>query len=133
MYFLDRDLPLPIYYESCGFTLAVIDNFSFFRYPVLLRNYNAQTFIDPNEFFLRTSKVKLNSFESDDEKEIVTEVLNDFLQLIKIKKKSRCSSKGALVVNYVKGISEYFLENGIYGTDFAKIIVGRSSVTKQYY
>ena len=76
--------------------LVVIDIFSKFSWTIPLRNKYAQSITDAFSQIIKTSNCKPNLLETDDGKEYVNKIFNEFLNNIKIKRYSRYTDKGAV-------------------------------------
>ena len=78
------------------YILVVIDNFSKFGWTIPLKNKYAQTITDAFLQIVKTSKRKPNLSETDDGKEYVNKIFNEFLNNNNIKRYSRYTDKGAV-------------------------------------
>ena len=78
------------------YIVVIIDNFSKFGWKTPLQNKYAQTITDEFSLIINKSKRKPNLIETDDGKEFVNKIFNDFLKLNNIKRYSRYTSKGAV-------------------------------------
>ena len=78
------------------YILVVIDNFSKFGWTIPLKNKYAQSITDAFSQNVKSSKRKPNLLETDDGKEYVNKIFNEFLNNNKIKRYSRYTDKGAV-------------------------------------
>ena len=80
------------------YILAVIDNFSKFGWtiPIPVKNKYAQSITDAFSQIIKTSKRKPNLLETDDGKEYVNKIFNEFLINHNIKRYSRNTALGAV-------------------------------------
>ena len=78
------------------YILVVIDNFSKFGWTFPLKNKYAQSITDAFSQIIKTSRRKPNLLETDDGKEYVNKIFNEFLNNHNIKRYSRYTDKGAV-------------------------------------
>ena len=78
------------------YILVVIDNFSKFAWTIPLKNKYAQSITDAFSEIIKSSNRKPNLLETDDGKEYVNKIFNEFLNNNKIKRYSRYTDKGAV-------------------------------------
>ena len=78
------------------YILVVIDNFSKFGWTIPLKNKYAQSITDAFSQIIKTSRRKPNLLETDDGKEYVNKIFNEFLINNNIKRYSRYTDKGAV-------------------------------------
>ena len=78
------------------FILVVIDTFSKFAWTVPLKNKYAQTITTEFSNVITKSKRKPKLIETDDGKEFVNKIFNDYLKQNDIKRYSRFTDKGAV-------------------------------------
>ena len=68
------------------YILVVIDNFSKFGWTILLKNKYAQSITDAFSQIIKSSRRKPNLLETDDGKEYVNKIFNEFLNNHNIKR-----------------------------------------------
>ena len=78
------------------YILVVIDNFSKFGWTIPLKNKYAQSITDAFSQIIKTSRRKPNLLETDDGKEYVNKIFNEFLNTNMIKSYSRYTDEGAV-------------------------------------
>ena len=78
------------------YILVVIDNFSKFGWTIPLKNKFSQSITDAFSEIIKSSNRKPNLLETDDGKEYVNKIFNEFLNNNKIKRYSRYTDKGAV-------------------------------------
>ena len=78
------------------FILVVIDNFSKFGWKIPLKNKYAQSITDAFSQIVKSSKRQPNLLETDDGKEYVNKIFNEFLNSNNIKRYSRNTALGAV-------------------------------------
>ena len=78
------------------YILVVIDNFSKFGWTIPLKNKYGQSITYAFSQIIKTSKRKPNLLETDDGKEYVNKIFNDFLNNHNIERYSRYTDKGAV-------------------------------------
>ena len=79
------------------YILVVIDNFSKFGWVTSLRNKSSQTIVDEFSKIIINSKRKPNLLETDDGKEFVNKIFNEFLKLNNIKQIFSVYFKGSSI------------------------------------
>ena len=79
------------------YILVVIDNFSKFGWTIPLKNKYSESITDAFSQIIKTSKRKPKLLETDDGKEYVNKIFNDFLNKNNIKRYSRYTDKGAVL------------------------------------
>ena len=95
---LDMNDYNPINNKGYRYILLVIDNFNKFRWTILLKNKYAQSITDAFSQVFKTSRRKPNLLETDDGKEYVNKIFNEFLSNHNIKRYSRNTALGAVFV-----------------------------------
>ena len=78
------------------YILVVIDNFSKFGWTIPLKNKFSQSITDVFSEIIKSSNRKPNLLETDDGKEYINKIFNEFLNNNKIKRYSRYTDKGAV-------------------------------------
>ena len=78
------------------YILVVIDNFSKFGWTIPLKNKYSQSITDAFSQIIESSRRKPYLLETDDGKEYVNKIFNEFLNNNKIKRYSRYTDKGAV-------------------------------------
>ena len=78
------------------YILVVIDNFSNFGLTIHLKKKFAQSITDAFSEIIKSSNRKPNLLETDDGKEIVIKIFNEFSKKKTIKRYSRYTDKGAV-------------------------------------
>ena len=83
------------------YILVVIDNFSNFCWTIPLKNKYAQSITDAFSQIVKSSKRKPNLLETEDGKEYVNKIFNDFLNKHNIKRNSRNTALGAVFADTI--------------------------------
>ena len=78
------------------YILVVIDNFSKFGWTIPLKNKFSQSITDAFSKIIKSSNRKPNLLETDDGREYVNKIFNEFLNNNKNKRYSRYTDKGAV-------------------------------------
>ena len=78
------------------YILVVIDNFSKIGWTIPLKNKYAQSIPDAFSQIIKTSRRKTNLLETDDAKEYVNKIFNEFSNNHNIKRYSRNTALGAV-------------------------------------
>ena len=78
------------------YILVVIDSFSKFGWTFPLKNKHAQSITDAFSQIIKTSRRKPNLLETDDGKEYVKKIFNEFLNKHNIKRYSRNTALGTV-------------------------------------
>ena len=78
------------------YILVVIDNFSKIGWTIPLKNKYAQSITDAFSQIIKTSRRKTNLLETDDAKEYVNKIFNEFSNNHNIKRYSRNTALGAV-------------------------------------
>ena len=78
------------------YILVVIDHFSKFGWTIPLKNKYAQSITDAFSQIVKSTKRKPNLFQTDDGKEYVNKIFNEFLNNHNIKRYSRNTPFGAV-------------------------------------
>ena len=114
------------------YILVVIDNFSKFGWTNPLKNKYAQSITDAFSQIIKTSRRKPNLLETDDGKEYVNKIFNEFLNNNKIKRYSRYTDKGAVFAERFNRTIRNLLKKPVFLAGNADWISELSSVIKQY-
>ena len=81
---------------SHRYILVVIDNSSKFGWTITLKNKYAQSIADAFSQIIKTSRRKPNLLKTDDGKEYVNKIFNEFLNNLNIKRYFRNIALGAV-------------------------------------
>ena len=114
------------------YILVVIDNFSKFGWTFPLKNKYAQSITDAFSQIIKTSKRKPNLLETDDGKEYVNKIFNEFLINNNIKRYSRFTDKGAVFAERFNRTIRNLLKKSVFEEGRADWLTELPSVTKQY-
>ena len=82
--------------KGYSYILVVIDIFSKFGWTIPLKDKFAQSILDAFSQIIKTSRRTPNLLETDDSKEYVNKIFNEFLNNNNIKRYSRYTDKGAV-------------------------------------
>ena len=114
------------------YILVVIDNFSKFGWTIPLKKKYAQSITDAFSQIIKTSRRKPNLLETDDGKEYVNKIFNEFLNNNKIKRYSRYTDKGAVFAKRFNRTLRNLLKKPVFLTGEASWINELPSVNKKY-
>ena len=114
------------------YILVVVDNFSKFGWTKPLKNKYSQSITDAFSQIIKTSKRKPNLLESDDGKEYVNKIFNEFLNNNKIKRYSRYTDKGAVFAERFNKTIRNLLKKPVFEKGRADWLSELPSVIKQY-
>ena len=114
------------------YILVVIDNFSKFGWTIPLKNKYAQSITDAFSQIIKTSKRKPNLLETDDGKEYVNKIFNEFSINNSIKRYSRFTDKGAVFAERFNRTLRNLLKKPVFEKGNANWISELPSVIKQY-
>ena len=114
------------------YILVVIDNFSKFGWTIPLKNKYSESITDAFSQIIKTSKRKPNLLETDDGKEYVNKIFNDFLKKNNIKKYSRYTDEGAVFAERFNRTIRNLLKKPVFLKGNADWLSELSSVIKQY-
>ena len=114
------------------YILVVIDNFSKFGWTIPLKNKYAQSITDAFSKIVKSSKRKPNLLETDDGKEYVNKIFNEFLNNMKIKRYSRYTDKGAVFAERFNKTILNLLKKPVFEKGNADWVSELSTVIKQY-
>ena len=114
------------------YILVVIDKFSKFGLTIPLKNKYAQSITDAFSQIIKTSRRKPNLLETDDGKEYVNKIFNDFLNKHNIKRYSRNTALGAVFAERFNRTIRNLLKKPVFEKREADWLSELPSVTKQY-
>ena len=130
--FLDMNDYGPKNNKGYRYILVVIDNFSKFDWIVRLKNKYAQSITDAFSQIIKTSRRKPNLLETDDGKEYVNKIFNEFLNSNDFKRCSRYSDKGAVFAERFNRTIRNLLKKPVFLAGTADWLSELPSVIKQY-
>ena len=113
------------------YILVVIDNFSKFGWTIPLKNKFSQSITDAFSEIIKPSNRKPNLLETDDGKEYVNKIFNEFLNNNNIKTYSRYTDKGAVFAERFNKTLRNLLKKPVFEKGKASWIDELSSVIKQ--
>ena len=114
------------------YILVIVDNFSKFGWTKPLKNKYSQSITDAFSQIIKTSKRKPNLLETDDGKEYVNKIFNEFLNNNKIKRYSRYTDKGAVFAERFNKTIRNLLKKPVFEKGRADWLSELPSVIKQY-
>ena len=114
------------------YILVVIDNFSKFGWTIPLKNKYAQSLRDAFSQINKSSRRKPNLLETDDGKEYVNKIFNEFLNNHNIKRYSRYTDKGAVFAERFNRTIRNFLKKPVFEKGNADWLSELPSAIKQY-
>ena len=114
------------------YILVVIDNFSRFGWTTPLKNKYAQSITNAFSEIMKSSNRKPNLLETDDGKEYVNKIFNEFLNNNNIKRYSRYTDKGAVFAERFIRTIRNLLKKPVFEKGNADWISELPSVIKQY-
>ena len=114
------------------YILVVVDNFSKFGWTIPLKNKYAQSITDAFSQIIKTSRRKPNLLETDDGKEYVNKIFNEFLNNNKIKRYSRYTDKRAVFAERFNKTIRNLLKKPVFEKGNADWLSELPSVIKQY-
>ena len=112
--------------------LVVVDNFSKFGWTIPLKNKYAQSITDAFSQIIKTSRRNPKLLETDDGKEYVNKIFNEFLNNNKIKRYSRYTDKGAVFAERFNRTIRNLLKKPVFKKGNADWLSELPSVIKQY-
>ena len=118
--------------RSYRYIFVVIDNFSKFGWTIPLKNKFSQSITDPFSEIIKSSNRKPNLLETDDGKEYVNKIFNEFLNNNKIKRYSRYTDKGAVFAEGFNKTIRNLLKKPVFEKKNADWISELPSVIKKY-
>ena len=114
------------------YILVVIDNFSKFGWTIPLKNKYSQSITDAFSQIIKTSRRKPNLLETDDGKEYVNIIFNEFLKNHNIKRYSRNTALGAVFAERFNRTIRNLLKKPVFEKGNADWLSELPSVIKQY-
>ena len=114
------------------YILVVIDNFSKFGWTIPLKNKFSQSITDAFSKIIKSSNRKPNLLETDDGKEYVNKIFNEFLNNNKIKRYSQYTEKGAVFAERFNKTIRNLLKKPVFEKGEADWLSELPSVIKQY-
>ena len=114
------------------YILVVIDNFSKFGWTIPLKNKFSQSIKDAFSEIIKSSNRKPNLLETDDGKEYVNKIFNEFLNNNKIKRYSRYTDKGAVFAERFNKTIRNLLKKPVFEKVRADWLSELPSVIEQY-
>ena len=118
--------------RSYRYIFVVIDNYSKFGWTITLRNKFSQSITDAFSEIIKSSNRKPNLLETDDGKEYVNKIFNEFLNNNKIKRYSRYTDKGAAFAERFNKTIRNLLKKPVFEKGNADWISELPSVIKKY-
>ena len=129
---LDRNDYGPKNNRGYRYILVIVDNFSKFGWTIPLKNKYSQSITDAFSQIIKKSKRKPNLLETDDGKEYVNKIFNEFLNNNKIKRYSRYTDKGAVFAERFNRTIRNLLKKPVFLAGNADWLSELPSVIKQY-
>ena len=114
------------------YILVVIDNFSKFGWTITLQNKYAQSITDAFSQMIKTSRRKPNLLETDDGKEYVNKIFNEFSNNHNIKRYSCYADKGAVFAERFNRTVRNLLKKPVFEKGKADWLSELPSVIKKY-
>ena len=114
------------------YTLVVIDIFSKFGWTIPLKKNYAQSITDAFSQIVISSKRKPNLLQTDDGKEYVNKIFNEFLNSNNIKRYSRYTDRGAVFAERFKRTLRKLLKKPVFEKGNADWLSQLPSIVKQY-
>ena len=114
------------------YILVVIDNFSKFGWTKPLKNKYAQSITDAFSEIIKSSNRKPHLLETDDGKEYVNKIFNEFLKKNNIRRYSRYTDKGAVFAEQFNRTVRNLLKKPVFLAGNADWLGELPSVIKQY-
>ena len=114
------------------YILVVIDNFSKFGWTIPLKNKFSQSITDAFSEIIKSSNRKPNLLETDDGKEYVNKIFNEFLNNNRIKRYSRYTDKGAVFAERFNKTIRNLLKKPVFEKGNADWLSELPSVIKKY-
>ena len=103
-----------------------------FGWVTPLRNKSSQTIVDEFSKIINNSKRKPNLIETDDGKEFVNKIFNEFLKVNNIKRYSRYTSKGAVFAERFNKTIRNLLKKPVFEKGNANWVDELPKVIKKY-
>ena len=114
------------------YILVVIDNVSKFGWTIPLKNKFSQSITDAFSEIIKSSNRKPNLLETDDGKEYVNKIFNEFLNNNKTKRYSRYTDKGAVFAERFNKTVRNLLKKPVFEKEKADWLSELQSVIKKY-
>ena len=114
------------------YILVVIDNFSKFGWTIPLKNKFSQSITDAFSEIIKSSNRKPNLLETDDGKEYINKIFNEFININKIKRYSRYTDEGAVFAERFNKTIRNLLKKPVFEKGRADWLSELPSVIKQY-
>ena len=114
------------------YILVVIDNLSKFGWTIHLKNKYAQSITDAFSQIIKSSRRKPNLLETDDGKEYVKKIFNEFLNNNSIRRYSRFTDEGAVFAERFNRTIRNLLRKPVFEKGNADWISELPSVVKNY-
>ena len=114
------------------YIIVVIDNFSKLGWTISLKNKYAQSITDAFSEIIKSSNRKPNLFETDDGKQYVNKIFEEFLNNIDIKGYSRYTDKAAVIAERFNKSIRNFLKKPVFEKGKADWLSELPSVIKKY-
>ena len=114
------------------YILVVIDNFSKFGWTILLKNKYSQSITDAFSQIIKTSRRKPNLLETDDGREYVNNIFNEFLDNHNIKRYSRNTALGAVFAERFNRTIRNLLKKPVFLKGNADWLSQLPSIIKKY-
>ena len=118
--------------KSYRYILVVIDNFSKLGWTIPLKNKFVQSITDAFSQVVKTSGRKPHLLETDDGKEYVNKIFNEFLNNNNIKRYSRKTTFGAVIAERFNKTIRNLLKKPVFEKGKADWLSDLPSVIKQY-
>ena len=130
--FLDMNDYGPKNNKGYRYILVVIGNFSKFGWTIPLKNKFSHSITDAFSEIIKSSNRKPNLLETDDGKEYVNKIFNEFLNNNKIKRYSRYTDKGAVFAERFNETVRNLLKKPVFEKGKADWLSDLQSVIKKY-
>ena len=118
--------------EGYRYILVVFDNFSKYGWTIRLKNKYAQSITDAFSETIKLSNRKPNLFETDDGKEYVNKIFDEFLNKHNIKNYSRNTALGAVFAERFNRTIRNLLKKPVFLAGHADWTSKLTSVVKKY-
>ena len=112
--------------------LVIIDNFSKFGWTIPLKNKYARSITDAFSQIIKTSRREPNLLETDDGKEYVNKIFNEFLNDHNIKRYSRNTALGAVFAKRFNRTIRNLLKKPVFEKGKADWLSELPTVVKKY-
>ena len=118
--------------KAYRYILIVVDNFSKYGWTTPLKNRYAQSKTDAFSQIIKTSKRKPNLLETDDGREYVNKIFNEFLNNNNIKRYSRFTDKGAVSAEQFNRTIRNLIKKPVFEKGNANWLSELPSAVKKY-